>query len=347
MAVEFKDYYKVLGVARDATDEDIRKAFRKLARQYHPDVAKDKKLAEERFKEINEANEVLSNPETRRKYDELGADWKHGGAFRPPPGWQGRARGRRGSESSDGFEFSFGGTGFSDFFEQFFGSRAGGRTGFRGFTDMAGNEDVSDERGRDLEADLMVTLEEVVQGSVRPISMRRKLTCSACNGTGLRQRRRCPDCEGTGQLTRTDKYKVKIPAGIGEGQRLRIAGEGEPGMGRGPAGDLFLRVRVAHHPEFRVEGRGLCRDVILAPWEAVLGTTVSVPTLDGSVQIKIPPGTQNGQRFRLRGHGLPAGDGGRGDLYVMARVQMPERLSERERQLWEKLARESGFRPRD
>jgi len=140
---------------------------------------------------------------------------------------------------------------------------------------------------------------------------------------------------------------VKIPAGVSEGQRLRVAGQGEPGTGHGQAGDLFLRVRVARHPDFRVEEQRLYRDVILAPWEAALGTTVSVPTLGGPVQIKIPPGTQNGQRFRLRGHGLPAGDGTRGDLYVLARIQMPEHLSDRERELWERLARESDFRPRE
>ena len=347
MAVEFKDYYKILGVPRTATDEDIRKAFRKLARQYHPDVAKDKKLAEEKFKEINEANEVLSNPETRRKYDELGADWKHGGAFRPPPGGQGRTRGRRPSGGAEGFEFSFDGTGFSDFFEQFFGSKAGGQARSAGFRGMADEEEDLPQRGRDLEAGLMVTLEEIITGSVRPISLRRQVTCDSCQGTGHRQHQRCPVCEGSGQVSRTEKYKVKIPAGVTEGQRLRISGRGEQGIGRGPAGDLYLRVRLAQHPDFHVEDRGLRCDVALAPWEAVLGTTVSVSTLDGQVQIKIPPGTQNGQRLRLRGHGLPTAEGVRGDLYVVTRIQLPEHLSDHERELWQKLARESGFRPRE
>jgi curved DNA-binding protein len=329
MAVEFKDYYKILGVPRTASSDDIRKAFRKLAREYHPDVAKDKKNAEEKFKEINEAYEVLGDADKRKKYDTLGADWKSGG-FRPPPGggaggqgyrtytWPGGAAGGGGTE-----DFQFGGTGFSDFFEQFFGGRMGGAGG-GGFGRRGGYAEET-EQGQDVEADLMVTLEEAIRGGVRPITLRR---------TGPR-----------GENTQT--FKVKIPAGVRDGQTLRVPGQGEPGSGGAPAGDLFLRVRLASHPDFRVEGGDLYHDVDLAPWEVALGTNVEVPTLTGSVNIKIPAGTQNGQRLRVRGRGLPArANEEAGDLYVIARVQMPKELNAKERDLWEQLSRTSNFNPR-
>jgi len=344
MAVEFRDYYKILGVERTASDEEIRKAFRKLARQYHPDVAKDKKTAEERFKEINEAYEVLSDPEKRKKYDELGANWKQGAEFRPPPGWDQRAwRSSGGAAPPGDFEFHFGGTGFSDFFEQFFGSMGGRRSG-AGFPD--GFEEPS-QRGRDVEADIMVTLEEALNGSLRPVSLRRNTTCERCGGNGEIKNRPCPECQGTGRTSKIQNYQVKIPAGVREGQRLRLAGRGEAGVGRGSAGDLFLRVRFAKHPDYRAEGDDLYYDLDLTPWEAVLGTKVSVPTLGGQVSIKIPPGSQNIQKMRVRGHGLPFRGGGRGDLYVVLRVQVPERVTEREKALWEQLERDSRFNPRD
>jgi curved DNA-binding protein len=348
MAVEFKDYYKILGVPRTASSDDIRKAFRKLAREFHPDVAKDKKNAEEKFKEINEAYEVLGDADKRKKYDTLGADWKSGG-FRPPPG--GRPGGQAyqtyswqsGAPGGGAEDFEFGGTGFSDFFEQFFGGRGGmggGGPGRRGGYAQQG------EQGNDVEADLMVTLEEATRGAIRSISLRRTTRCPECNGTGVVGRRACPKCGGQGQVQVTDTHKVKIPAGVRDGQRLRVAGQGEPGTGGAPSGDLFLRVRLASHPDFRVEGGDLFHDVDLAPWEAALGTNVTVPTLHGSVNIKIPSGTQNGQRLRVRGRGLPAREGEAGDLYVIARVQMPKELSEKEKELWSELARESRFNPR-
>jgi len=333
MPVEFKDYYKILGVERNASGDDIRKAFRKLARQFHPDVAKDKKRAEEKFKEINEAYEVLGDVDKRKKYDELGADWKNGG-FRPPPGGNGGPGGyesyswRSGEPGAEGFEF--GGTGFSDFFEQFFG----GRGGFR-------HAETGTERGQDVEGVIMVTLEEAMRGSVRSVSVRHNTQCPDCKGSGVKGRQACPTCGGAGQVSTTHSYQVRIPAGVHDGQRLRLAGRGEPGAGGGPAGDLYLRVRLASHPDFRVEGSDLYHDLDLAPWEAALGTSVPVPTLDGSVNIKIPSGAQNGQRLRVRGRGLPGGD-----LYAVVRVQMPKELSEPEKRLWEQLARESKFQPR-
>ena len=351
MPVQYKDYYETLGVPRTASETDIKKAFRKLARQYHPDVAKNKKQAEEKFKEVNEAYEVLGDPAKRKKYDELGANWNSGAEFRPPPGWQpfggqgGGAfgRGQRGEE----FEFEFGGTGFSDFFEQLFGSR-GGRGGTR-FGRRGGihEEESAAERGRDIEGDIMVTLEEALRGSVRSVSVRHAIPCEHCGGTGQSARHVCNVCGGTGQVAKTDSYQVKIPAGVGEGQRLRVAGRGEAGVGGGSAGDLYLRVRFAKHPDFEVEEQNLLYEAELAPWEAVLGASISVPTLDGRVNIKIPPGTQNGQKLRVRGRGLPGQGATRGDLIVVTRIEVPNQTTDQERKLWEQLARESRFNPRD
>ncbi len=337
MPVEFKDYYAILGVPRDASDEDIKKAFRRLARQYHPDVAKDKKAAEEKFKEINEAYEVLSDPVKRRKYDSLGAAWQSGGAgFEPPPGWAG-GRGAHWT-SPDGtrsFEFHFGGTGFSDFFEQFFGrggldelfrhARADrGAAGEAGglFEEAAGGG----QRGPDIEGDLLVTLEEAFRGAVRSISLQK---------TNPR----------TGR-TETDTFKVRIPAGVQDGQTIRVPAKGGAGSGGGPPGDLYLRVRLAAHPWFRVRGADLYHDLDLAPWEAVLGTTVEVPTLDGRVTVRIPPGSSSGRQLRVRGRGLPRGSGERGDLYVVVNIEVPAQLTVEERELWEQLRRVSRFNPR-
>lgn len=343
MPVEYKDYYKTLGVPRTAGEDEVRKAFRKLARQYHPDVAKDKKAAEEKFKEINEAYEVLGDPEKRKKYDTLGENWNRPEGFAPPPGWKQSDGFRRGGAQAGAFEFQFDGTGFSDFFEQFFGSTRGGqrRTG-----QPDGFQEVS-LRGEDLEADIMVTLEEALGGSTRPISLRRNVACEKCKGSGHVNRQACPACGGSGQTAKVENYQVKIPAGVREGQRLRLAGYGEAGTGRGPAGDLFLRVRFAGHRDYRVAGDDLHYELDLAPWEAVLGAQVSVPTLGGRVSIRIPPGAQNGQKLRVRGEGLPQPGTARGDLYVELHVQVPKRVSEREGTLWEQLALESRFNPRE
>ena len=326
MPVEFKDYYKVLGVPRNASEEDIKKAFRKLARQYHPDVAKDKKGAEEKFKEINEAYEVLGDPENRTKYDELGASWREDGSFRQAPGRQGRGR-RPGGEES--FEFHVDGTGFSDFFEQFFGR--GGR--FGGMNDFAPPHARSTEeegfalRGADLESDILVTLEEALAGSVRTVSLQRV------------NRR-------TGEA-KTQTLKVRIPPGVHEGQAIRVAGMGEDGVRGGASGDLYLRVRFAAHPEFRVRGADLYYALDLAPWEAVLGTKVVVPTLKDRVSVRIPPGTTQGRQLRVRGRGLPIDSSGRqGDLYVVVNIQVPPEPGEEERELWKQLSRVSPFNPR-
>src|SRR6266436_3529078 len=321
MAVQFRDYYETLGVSKTATEDEIKSAFRKLARKYHPDVAKDKKAAEEKFKQINEAYEVLSDPEKRQKYDQLGEHWNQPGGFQPPPQWGGGQPGggfyRYGGEDG-GVEFEFHGTGFSDFFEAFFGGGRG-RSAFGGF----GQRQAQAERGNDVEADIMVPLEEVLNGSKRTVSLRR----SGSN--------------------KVETYQVKIPRGVREGQRIRLAGRGEAGERGGKSGDLFLRVRLARHPDFSVEGSDLVHEVKIAPWQAVLGDQIIVPTLEGNARLKLPPGTQGGQRFRLRGRGLPGVSGQRGDLYVVVQIAVPKKLSDSERKLWEQLAQLHGSEKSD
>ena len=321
MPVEFKDYYQSLGVPREASSEEIRKAFRKLAREYHPDVAKDKAAAEEKFKEINEAYEVLSDPAKRKKYDTLGANWNRA---EPPPGAQG-ARGFRGQNGEE-FEFHFGGTGFSDFFEQFFGGRGDRGFSYEDFSGGHGGPAGAPARGQDIEGDILVTLDEALQGSVRTISFQRR----------NRQ---------TGQAV-SENFRVRIPVGVAEGQMIRVPGKGEAGFNGGPAGDLYLRVRFAQHPDFRVRGSNLYYDLELAPWEAVLGATVAIPALDGPVSVKIPAGANKGQQLRVRGKGLPATGGARGDLYAIISIQVPTDVSGEERELWQQLAGKSGFNPR-
>jgi curved DNA-binding protein len=322
MPVQYKDYYASLGVPRTASADELKKSFRKLARQHHPDVAKDKKKSEEKFKEINEAYEVLSDPEKRKKYDELGANWKQGAEFRPPPGYGNFGGGQsprgRGMSAED-FETQFGGTGFSDFFEQIFGGARRGAGGFGRGANL--DEHQFAERGNDVEGDIMVSLEEAARGSVREVNVRRPV----------------------GRTMKAETFQVKIPAGVTEGQKLRLAGRGESGSGGGAAGDLFLRVRLAKHPDFEVEDHSLIYEAELAPWEAALGAEISVPTLSDPVKIKIAPGTQSGQKLRVRGRGLPPS----GDLIVVTKIVVPAKISDAEKKLWEQLKRESKFNPRD
>ena len=310
MSVQYKDYYATLGVAKSASQDEIRKAFRKLARQHHPDVAKDKKNAEAKFKEINEAYEVLSDPEKRKRYDELGADWEHGGMPQSPPGW-GRGGGRPGGFGTFGEGGGFSGTGFSDFFEQFFGGAAshGGAQGFPGY----GGEPAG--RGNDIEADLLVTIEEALHGAKKKISFRR---------------------DGRSEV---ETYEVRIPKGVRESQKIRLAGQGESAGRRGQAGDLYLVVRFEKHPDYTIEGSDLIYDLEVPVWEAVLGGNASIPTPDGPVRLKIPSCSQPGRKFRIKGRGLPTGATTRGDFYVRLVVQLPTDLTPEQRALWEKLAR--------
>ncbi len=320
MSVQFKDYYATLGVPRDAQPDAIKKAFRKLARKYHPDVAKDKSTAEEKFKEINEAFEVLGDPEKRAKYDRLGAHWQDAERGYPPPHAHG--------EGSNA-EFHFGGTGFSDFFEQYFSG--GSRFGFPPdeAAAHAGTRRPATRalRGNDIEGDILVTLEEVMQGTVRPISMQ-----MVNHETGRME---------------TQDFQVRIPPGATDGRRIRVPDHGEPGHGGAPSGDLFLRVRHAAHPDFSSSGVDIFHDLDIAPWEAVLGAEVVVPTLDGSIKLRVPPNAENGQQLRVRGRGLPKGrTGERGDFHAVLNVRVPTSSNNEERALWEKLRDTSTFRPR-
>ncbi len=304
---QFRDYYQTLGVSKTASADEIKSAFRKLARQYHPDVAKDKKVAEEKFKEINEAYEVLSNPENRKKYDTYGASWSQanaagGAAYR---GGSGMPGGFEGSFAQAGEGFHFGGTGFSDFFEQFFGMRHG-----RGFNGGASFEETP-QRGSDVEADLLVTLDEVLHGATRPISLRRPGT------------------------TQPQTYTIKIPQGVREGQRIRLAGQG--GSGNGVPGDLYLRVKLQQHPDFYFEGGDIFHDIEIPVWQATLGGELTIPTPEGRVKLKIPAGTQPGKKFRIAGQGLPTGKGTRGNFFAVINIEIPTYLTAEEKAAWEQL----------
>lgn len=299
MAVEYKDYYEILDVPRDASQEQIRSAYRKLARRYHPDINQESD-AEERFKEVGEAYEVLSDPQKRERYDRLGAQWQARGEpsaradfedFFAQQDFGGDAR------------VEFGDSGFSEFFEQLFGDGAV----------RAGHGPL---RGVDHDAVLELSLEEALAGG------RRRLTL----GDGRR-------------------LEVNIPAAVRDGQRIRVAGHGGAGRAGGPAGDLYLRVRLKPHPRFRRQGDDLHVDLAVTPWEAALGATVPVATLTGTAQIRVPPGSSSGRRLRLRGRGLPKQSGGHGDLYATVQIRLPKQLSERERELFEQLAADSTFRP--
>jgi curved DNA-binding protein len=322
MAATFRDYYQTLGVARDATPDEIKKAFRKLARVHHPDVAKDKKAGEAKFKEINEAYEVLGDPEKRKKYDQFGENWD--GQAPPPPNYNYARPGQTTGAAEE--EFHFEGTGFSDFFEQMFGS---GR-GFGGFGTPGGgarSHATGPIHGRDIEGAILVTLAEVMHGAIRSISLQ-----SVDPATGE---------------TKTESFKVRIPKGALAGQVIRVPGKGGTGRNGGEPGHLFLRVRLASDPDFRVLGADIYRDLPLAPWEAVLGATVRVRGLDGEFDVKIPAGMANGKSLRLRGRGLPRPKTEeRGDFYIVADIQIPEQVGSTEKELWEQLGRTSSFNPR-
>jgi len=310
MAVKFKDYYEVLGVPRSASEDEIRKTYRKLARKYHPDVNPNDKSAEEKFKEINEAYEVLSDADKRKRYDALGENWKAGADFTPPPGAQ------NGRVDFTGFGDAFGGAGgardFNDFFESLFGRRS-----TRSSVDFQ-------MPAQDIEAEISLTLEEAHRGGKRNITL---------------------------QTPGTDRMKsleVSIPPGVRDGTVIRLVGQGEPGTNGGPSGDLYLHVRIEPHPVFEMAGDADVQiEFPVAPWEVALGARVNVPTLDGPVEMKSPAGTQGGTRLRLRGQGLNKRRGGRGDQYVKIKIVIPPKLTARETSLFEKLAAESKFDPRE
>ena len=303
MATATRDFYDVLGVKRDASADDIRRAYRKLARKYHPDVNKESG-AEERFKEVSEAYDVLSDPDKRAKYDRFGAAWRQAGDGPQPGPAAGFDPGDFGGVR---VEFGDGDLGdFSDVFDSLFGGcrRGGARRGFGGFA----------ARGADHETTLELALEEAARGGRRQI-----------------------------KLADGRSYDVSVPAGVRDGQRIRLAGEGGQGASGGPSGDLFLRVQLKPHPRFRLDGRDLHVDLPVAPWEAALGATIDVPTLEGSAKVKVPAGSSSGRKLRLRGQGFPGPRGGHGDLYATVRIAVPKHLSDRERDLFEQLADASTF----
>jgi len=340
MSVKYKDYYKVLGVKRDASQQEIRKAYRELARKYHPDVNPGDKEAEERFKDIQEANTVLSDPEKRKMYDRLGSDWKAGADFTPPPGWEGqRVEFRDLSDLED--LFGGGAGGFSDFFQSIFGGfgmREGGQ--FRASRRSA-------PKGSDLEATIELDLEDIHRGTHRTVTLHSLQICPECRGKGVKGRQPCPVCRGEGRVREPKRMKVKISPGAREGSVLRLKGKGERTAPNAPAGDLYLRIKVKPHPLFTVVGEDNVQiEVPVSPWEASLGVKLKVPTLDGSVEMSVPPGTQSGARLRLRGQGLHKRGSGRGDQLVRIKIVIPSSLSREEEELMKKLAEVSTFTPR-
>ncbi len=308
--MKFKDYYQTLGVSRDATRDQIKRAYRRLARKYHPDVSKETD-AEERFKEVSEAYEVLEDAEKRAAYDRLGANWRAGEEFTPPPEW---------SSSFDlgGFR-NAGPFGFSDFFETLFGrSQPGPESGFSSRTSRPRNNTL---------VKVQVTLEEAFRGTERSLQLQ------------------VPERDGAGRLvTRARALRVKIPSGIVAGQRIRLPGQGQSGIGASPRGDLYLEVEITPHRLYRVEGRDVYLDLPITPWEAALGATIKVPTLDGVVDLKIPPGSQSGRKLRLRGRGV--GGKQRGDQYVALTIVTPSPNTDSARALYHRMAREMPLNPR-
>lgn len=324
--MQFRDYYETLGVPRSASQEEIKKAYRKLSKKYHPDINKAHG-AEDRFKQIGEAYEVLKDPDKRRKYDQLGHGFQAGEEFRPPPGWQ-------------NVEFNFGGRGggtsdvpggFSDFFETFFGGAGAGAGPRRARRApfSAGFEEPFRRPGEVQEAELTISLEDAYRGVTKPITLQQTMVG--------------PD---GGRRVEERTFQVKIPAGTTEGTRIRLAGQGGKGLGGAPDGDLLLKVHLAPHARFEVDGHDLKAILPLAPWEAMFGAKVGFQTLDGEVQVKVPAGSQGGARLRLKDKGLPKRGGQRGHLTLELRVVVPPNPSAEEKRLFEELQRTSSFDPR-
>ncbi len=315
--MEFKDYYTTLGIDRNATQDEVKRAYRKLARKYHPDINKDGD-AEKRFKEIGEAYEVLQDTEKRAAYDKFGKDWQAGQDFNPPPDWD------------NGFEFHGGGytetdaSQFSDFFESLFGAQnraerqgpfGGSHAGYSG-------------KGQDLHAKIVISLEDSYRGSKQSLTLQR------------------PTVDESGHVTtKPHTLQVTIPKGITEGQQIRLSGQGAAGMGQGPAGDLFLEVAFAKHPHFTPDNRDIMLTLPIAPWEAALGATVPVPTLGGTVELKIPPASQTGKKLRLKGRGLSSAKA-TGDQYVTLAIMVPKPVTEKDKELYKSMKSSMSFNPR-
>lgn len=330
--MEYKDYYQILGVSRTASEKEIKSAYRKLARKYHPDVNPGDKDAEQKFKELNEAQAALTDPEKRKKYDTLGPDWEK--RFQTRPG--GRTYTYAGQPGGAGA------ADFSDFFETLFGQQPGGQPG--GFDFDLGSifgrgrkGRTQTQKGSDVDQPVDVSLEEAFGGVERAFTVQAPQACSTCHGSGLSNDQLCPTCGGTGSISKTKRLQVKIPAGVRDGSRVRVKGEGNPGN---PPGDLFLVVHILPNPSFRREGDDLYTDVDVPMTRLVLGGRMDVSTLTGRGAITVPPGSQNGRTMRIAGQGMPhLKGGGRGDLYVTLNAVLPTKLSDQQRELFQQLER--------
>ncbi|MFI5345728.1 MAG: DnaJ C-terminal domain-containing protein [Elusimicrobiota bacterium] len=313
MADGFKDYYEILGVKKDSSPEEVKQAYRRLAKLHHPDLHPEAKKAEAsaKFKELNEAYEVLSNPEKKAKYDQFGADWERG----PQPAPE-RERPRRpagNGEENEAF------SGFSDFFENLYGGQApgGGRSARRG-----------PRKGQDIEAEMPLSLEDAVRGGEKNITLNVPALCPECGGTGRSGRNFCRNCGGVGEISSPRTITARLPAAVHDGMKLRLRGQGSPAPG-GEPGDLFLRIRLQPHPSFKISGADLETTVTVMPWVAALGGETAVPTLEGTIRIKVPPGTHSGKILRVAGKGLGREGGGRGDLHAAVRIDIPDTSGER------------------
>lgn len=309
--MEYKDYYQIMGLQRDATADDIKRAYRKLARKYHPDVSKEPD-AENKFKELGEAYEVLRDPEKRAAYDQLGKNWQAGENFRPPPGWQHHGDGAAYTEADLG--------GFSDFFEELFGR------GRRGFHTGRGQQGMN-MRGQDLHSKIKVNLKDVFQGNTLSLQIPYQTA------------------DEQGRITQQTKtLNVKIPAGIKQGQQIRLAGQGSPGIGQAPAGDLFLEINYLPHPFFEVQDKDVYLNLPITPWEAALGAEVMVPTLSGNLKVKIPENSQTGNKLRLKGKGMPGKT--KGDEIIILKIEIPKAHNEAAKALYRQMAEIMPFNPR-
>lgn len=321
MATTPRDYYQVLGIPRSASADDIKKAYRRLARQVHPDLHSGAKKAEmeKKFKELNEAHEVLSDPDKRKKYDQYGAEWEQAEAFERAR-QQAGARGYSGGEPGGGFR----GEDFSDIFENLFGGRGRAPRGFA-------------SQGEDLETEAELTLREVLSGVTKRVSLMEPVTCATCQGKRTIRGRQCQACLGSGSVLESKTIEVKIPAGVQDGTRVRVAGKGQPGMHGGKRGDLYLHVTIAPDRVFQRHGSDLHVVLPVWPWEAALGAEVMAPTLGEPVRVKIPAGSQADGKLRLKGKGLPTASGSHGDLFLILQITMPSSLTDEERKLYEEL----------
>jgi DnaJ-class molecular chaperone len=330
--MDYKDYYKILGVERTASQDDIKKAFRKLARKHHPDMNPGDKEAEKRFKEINEAYEVLSDPEKRQKYDTLGPNWQEQFGFQGTP--QPRTRTYAGGRSNPQFDFDTDPTGFSDFFETLFGN-------MRGSSRTTTQEQMRRRTGDNLEQPVDISLREAFEGAKRVFTVQVPSECPTCRGTGEVRGGICPTCQGQGQVMNTERIEVSIPRGADTGTRVRVAGKGQPGIGGGARGDLYLIVNVKPDGQFERKKDDVYVDVPVELATALLGGEAQVPQLNGrNLILTIPAETQNGQIFRLAGKGMPRLRGaGQGDLFARVRVVLPTHLSDAERKLFTEFRR--------